>query len=816
MLRFEKEIGMTDDYKLPPNSYEDERAVLGSVLIDARSDNVQRVFSFLTSEMFYNRQHGVIYQTMRNMNNGNQTIDLLTVHASLEASGKIDDIGGFAYLAELSRDTPSSANVMAYANRVKDTSTERMAIEQANRILEVLYTRSGMTTAQKLEAFQTMAMKVDERSRSGNHRGLVSFRDAFNDWTYKVGERLEGNTASLGITSGIEALDEMLEPKRIVRGSLFVVGARPKMGKAMPMESKILLSDGTWTTHGEIQVGQKIASVDGRSSVVTGIFPQGVRRMFEITFEDGRTAKAADSHLWEISSSKFKGSRTVDTEKLQQMLEKTRYQGRLCVPSVSGDFGKSQEQIDGWVLGALLGDGSLMSGVKFTNSERYVLSRMEESVHPLRMVKTGENDYLISNQKGKKNPLIEKIRDLGLFGKSACQKHIPDFVFSSDKETRIGVLTGLLETDGWVEKFGSIRFSSSSKKLAEGVVRLVHSLGGTAKETMRTDISYTYKGETRTGMDAQMVSLKLPDVIISRIESPRIRENLGINRLGNRGVGVRSVVEIPAEECLCIMVSHPRHLYVTDDYLVTHNTTVYQKMAIHCALVENLPTVAFSLEMPKDQMVERIVSQHSRVNSNVFYQNGYEENKFAMALAKGSELADNDNLFIDDTPGLSLAHIVSESRRIKRERGQIGMILVDYLTLMTAEKADTEAQAYGIITKGLKVLAKELNCVVVLLTQLNRGSEARANKRPVPSDSRSTGQIEQDCDYWMGIYREAEDNDAVTDNETELLLRLNRHGQTGTVYADQRNGILYDVDQMQAQRRIADRESTKNQRKGGF
>ncbi|EOC0436844.1 AAA family ATPase, partial [Cronobacter dublinensis] len=244
-------------------------------------------------------------------------------------------------------------------------------------------------------------------------------------------------------------------------------------------------------------------------------------------------------------------------------------------------------------------------------------------------------------------------------------------------------------------------------------------------------------------------------------------------------------------------------------------TTVYQKMAIHCALVENLPTLAFSLEMPTEQLVERIISQHSRVKSDVFYQNGYNENQFAQALAMGTQIADSNNLYIDDTPGLSLAHIVSESRRIKRERGEVGMVLVDYLTLMAAEKADTEAQAYGIITKGLKVLAKELNCVVVLLAQLNRGSEARANKRPLPSDSRSTGQIEQDCDYWLGIYRESEDDDTVNPAETELLLRLNRHGNTGTVYVEQRNGILYDIDQQEARFRKEERERKPN-KKGGF
>ncbi|ELY3804662.1 AAA family ATPase [Cronobacter sakazakii] len=466
---------MTDDIKTPPCNYEAEQAVLGSVMVAPDSDNVQKVLGFLNADMFYSRQHGRIFAALQGLNAKGKALDMLTLSDALEMQGELEQVGGFAYLADVSRNTPSAANVMHYANVVKDKSTERMAIEQATQMLEVLYSRSGMTTAQKLEAVQALAMKVDDKAKTGNHRGLMTFRDAFNKWTYQVGERLEGNPSSVGLTSGIEALDEMLEPKRIVRGSLFVVGARPKMGK----------------------------------------------------------------------------------------------------------------------------------------------------------------------------------------------------------------------------------------------------------------------------------------------------------------------------------------------------TTVYQKMAIHCALVENLPTLAFSLEMPTEQLVERIISQHSRVKSDVFYQNGYNENQFAQALAMGTQIADSNNLYIDDTPGLSLAHIVSESRRIKRERGEVGMVLVDYLTLMAAEKADTESQAYGIITKGLKILAKELNCVVVLLTQLNRGSEARANKRPQPSDSRSTGQIEQDCDYWLGIYRENEDDDTVNPAETELLLRLNRHGNTGTVYVEQRNGILYDIDQQEARFRREERERKPN-KKGGF
>jgi replicative DNA helicase len=136
------------------------------------------------------------------------------------------------------------------------------------------------------------------------------------------------------------------------------------------------------------------------------------------------------------------------------------------------------------------------------------------------------------------------------------------------------------------------------------------------------------------------------------------------------------------------------------------------------------------------------------------------------------------------------------------------MVLVDYLTLMTAEKADRNDLAYGLITKGLKNLAKELDCVVVLLTQLNRDLEKRTNKRPLPSDSRDTGQIEQDCDYWIGIYRGGAYDETANQSETELLLRLNRHGQSGVIHCEQRNGSIYDCDQETARRRT--RNAKKN------
>ena len=155
-------------------------------------------------------------------------------------------------------------------------------------------------------------------------------------------------------------------------------------------------------------------------------------------------------------------------------------------------------------------------------------------------------------------------------------------------------------------------------------------------------------------------------------------------------------------------------------------TTLYGQMALNCAIHERKPALMFSLEMPGDQLLEKLVGQKSGVNPAIFYMPATEDADdtyegdydadFRRAIETANRLREIDMLYIDDTPGLSLAQIVTECRRIKREHGVVGMVLVDYLTLMTAEKADRNDLAYGMVTKGLKNLAKELGCVVVLLT----------------------------------------------------------------------------------------------------
>lgn len=228
-------------------------------------------------------------------------------------------------------------------------------------------------------------------------------------------------------------------------------------------------------------------------------------------------------------------------------------------------------------------------------------------------------------------------------------------------------------------------------------------------------------------------------------------------------------------------------------------TAVYNKIATHFALNHRLPTLVFSLEMTDDGIIERMVSQEACVNSEMFYIGPDDDIAMSRAMAKATELAES-NLMIDSTPGVTLAHIRNECRKVKRQRGVLGLVAIDYLTLMKAEAAERRDIAYGDITTGLKNLAKELDCPVLLLTQLNRKLEERADKRPWPADSKDTGQIEQDCDVWIGLYRDAVYNKNADPNLMELLLRLNREGVSGTAHALMVDGYIKDISDEEAAR----------------
>jgi replicative DNA helicase len=251
-------------------------------------------------------------------------------------------------------------------------------------------------------------------------------------------------------------------------------------------------------------------------------------------------------------------------------------------------------------------------------------------------------------------------------------------------------------------------------------------------------------------------------------------------------------------------------------------TFLATKMVCHYLTNRDEGVSVFSLEMRSVDIWERMLSEKAKSNSNNFYTIPMDNTGYWDSIGNSNSELANSKIAICDTGGITIGFIKSEVRKQQRIHKH-GLIVIDYLTLMGSDKeAERNDLKYGEITKELKLLAKELGCVVLLLTQLNRGLESRTDKRPMPSDSRDTGQIEQDCDVWIGLYRERVYDKNAPYNYTEAIVRLNRNGGDGTAYMTLENGYFEDVNTIEAQaaitayedKGVADEQTQKSQYSG--
>jgi replicative DNA helicase len=192
--------------------------------------------------------------------------------------------------------------------------------------------------------------------------------------------------------------------------------------------------------------------------------------------------------------------------------------------------------------------------------------------------------------------------------------------------------------------------------------------------------------------------------------------------------------------------------------------------------------VIFSLEMLHGELTQRLISMESLVNSQKFKSREFNAEDLKR-IASASEKLSKLPIIIDDYSSTSLSRIRTQCLRYKAKHGKLRAVVVDYLQLMTMEesKKGNKADDIGVITRGLKLLAKELECPVILLSQLNRGVEGRDNKRPMLQDLRSSGDIEQDADMVWFIYRDEVYNSEAKDrSEAEIIIAKNRGGEIGT------------------------------------
>ena len=214
-------------------------------------------------------------------------------------------------------------------------------------------------------------------------------------------------------------------------------------------------------------------------------------------------------------------------------------------------------------------------------------------------------------------------------------------------------------------------------------------------------------------------------------------------------------------------------------------TALALNIAKHVATMERKPAVIFSLEMGAEELIERMVASEGMVPGYHLKTGNLSPDEWRRLVQAQNNLYDAP-IFVDDTAGIRISEIRSKARKLAQEMGGLGVIIIDYLQLITGSKGENRQQIVSEISRELKILAKDLKVPVIALSQLSRSVEQRQDKRPMLSDLRESGSIEQDADIVAFLYREAyyqkEQGDSQeANNVTELILEKNRHGSLGTV-----------------------------------
>lgn len=375
-------------------------------------------------------------------------------------------------------------------------------------------------------------------------------------------------------------------------------------GKAQPLDSLVLTPTG-WRQIGDLGVGDAVVDPDGGHGVVRGIYPQGTQPVWAVRTKDGGMARCTPYHLWHVYTpgDRCQGAKGRVLE-LSEIVchglrgaEDARGWSNHCyfVPVLAEPavFMADHPVVDGhlpvhpYLLGVLVGDGSMVSGsVLLSNPDEWITDRVRALLPSgVEMVRTKDarcpTFRFPSVKRRGPNKLVDAVRGLGLFGRRSYEKVIPDSYMVAAPATRLELLRGLMDTDGDAPRCGGsgATFNSSSHRLAMQVQELVRGLGGVASVTVRTDPKYTYRGEARTGRPAYRVHVRSPfnPFYLERKAERVTRPSLA-----------RAIVSVEpdgAAECVCISVSTKRGLYITDDYIVTHNTIATVAATMHLRTV---------------------------------------------------------------------------------------------------------------------------------------------------------------------------------------------------------------------------------------
>lgn len=725
--------------RLPPQNIEAEEAILGGILLDPEA--ISRVLEMLRPEFFALPSHQSIYKAMVELHKQGKPTDIMTVTTWLGDRDFLEKVGGQMKIATLVERSISAVNIDQYAALVVDKFLRRKLIEAGNEIVDI-----GYQTSIELETVLDSAeQKVFGLTQERPQQELVSISETLVNTFQDIEDRNEG-VALPGLPCGFYDLDAMTGGFQ--RSDLIIVAGRPSMGKCCAYDTLILQEDGSLETIEKIyqkRRGKLLTLGQNWQFKITepsAFVDDGIKPVFRVTTKLGRFVETTITHPY----------LTIDG---WQQLSELKAGDRIAVPRKLGVFGTesiSEHQVK------LLADSIDLRGCDSHKIIPEIVFKLNKKLLSLFL-----------------NRLFYKDESVALL----VFENIPRSSFSTTNKKIARQLQHLLLRFGIVAnlKKSASKYQASSSNTWELEITEAESL-----KIFRDEIAFSAP-QIKESLFQRKEELILAGKSRGKPAQFARFKNFQLQQLATSEVYWDEIVSIEyagAKQVYDLTIPETCNFVAND--ICVHNTSFAINIAHNIATTQKLPIAIFSLEMSKEQLVQRLLASEAKIESNRLRAGRISQNEWEPLIQAIGTLSEQP-IFIDDTPNITVNEMRSKTRRLQTENGgALGLILLDYLQLMEGSGSDNRVQELSRITRSLKGLARELSVPIISLSQLSRSVETRTNKRPMMSDLRESGSIEQDADLVIMLYREEYYNPDTPDNGiAEVIITKHRNGPVGTI-----------------------------------
>lgn len=656
---------------------------------------------------------------------------MLKQNKSLEAQQVAFNLVSDLYKLE-EAETDSEAISESVQNYVRKTLTREA-------IMEAVTNDGALGSDQNIQSLMESLRGIMTIDTGGHGAELLDF---FADIDKKK-EHLR-NLQQNKYPTGFMAIDAISDGG-LARGEVGMVIAPTGGGKALVDSEPVKTPKGDIAIK-DLIVGSEVYGTDGKIYQVAGVFPQGKQKVYQVRFSDGTIVECNDEHIWTYQTKAMRGSNKDNwvSKTLREIIDtvpiKANGGQNIYIPMAQAvPYSHKHFSLHPYLIGALLGDGGLSvesGSLTFTNSERDLVDKVDNLLraYDVHLSNKGSkpNEYCVSGIDSylQAQAFNAKLSQLGLRGVHSDTKFIPQEYLKGSVEQRLDLLAGLIDTDGYT-RGSSYVYYTVSDQLKDDVVELVSGLGMTAKVSQKVSPKYTYKGEQRVGKLCWVVSIKTTETF------PKIHTTSKHEARWKKGQSwarrtIVSIVETDRMESMtCISVTSPNKLFLTRNYVATHNTTWAVNQARNY-VVRGLNVLYVPLEEKIDRMIvrfEQLLSQQSK--NSILVDGELNEqlyDQIQQAYGAGKEQLNWGNLWIrkykpqELTPS-GLSQLISDV--MIRKGQQIDVVIIDYPDLMKnphSSGGNGESDAGGKLYEDIRSIAQEYDFVCWTLSQLNRAS----------------------------------------------------------------------------------------------